>query len=359
MKKTAIIDGHNDTLTRLFGLALGGERAFFEGSFQGHIDLPRAQIGGFSGGFFAIMTPPPPDSPERDVLYGLTIDQHKFEIMERSAIDPAYVRDYVTSVMNFARQLEGQSNGQLQIIRDYRQLEYALNHDILSVILQFEGAEAIDEKLTNLDDFFGQGLRSLGPVWSRPNVFGYGVPFRYPGSPDTGPGLTSAGKNLIKACNELGIIIDLAHINERGFWDVAAISKAPLVVSHSAVHSLCASSRNITDQQIDAVASSGGVIGIIYEPAMIRFKVTPDNIPDLNMPLSDIVRHIDFIVERVGIDHVAFGSDFDGTEMPLDLKDAAGLPRLIEALRDAGYDDASIEKIACNNWLRVIKETWK
>ena len=115
---------------------------------------------------------------------------------------------------------------------------------MLAPVLHIEGAEAIDPNFELLDVLYEAGVRSLGPVWSRPNAFGHGVPFRRPSSPDTGPGLTDLGKELIGACNRLGILIDLSHLNERGFWDVAAISNAPLVATHSNAHALSPHSRN-------------------------------------------------------------------------------------------------------------------
>jgi membrane dipeptidase len=155
----------------------------------------------------------------------------------------------------------------------------------------------------------------------------------------------------------LGIIIDLAHINENGFWDTAGLTDAPLVVSHAGVHALCPSTRNLTDAQIDAVGQSEGVIGIVFEPTNTRRDGKPT--PDTPTPLTEIVRHIDYVVERIGIDHVAFGSDFDGAEMPDDLRDITGLPRLIQALQDWGYDSGAQEKIAYKNWFRVLRATWK
>src|SRR5690606_28026338 len=133
------------------------------------------------------------------------------------------------------------------------------------MVLALEGAEAIRVDLSNLASWYDRGVRSLGLVWSRPNVFGEGVPFRFPHGPDTGAGLTGAGKALVEACNALGILVDLAHLNEQGFRDVAALSRAPLVVTHADVHAICPSTRNLTDAQIDAVAASGGVIGINFE----------------------------------------------------------------------------------------------
>jgi len=134
---------------------------------------------------------------------------------------------------------------------------------MLAPVLHIEGAEAIDPNFEFLDVLYEAGLRSLGPVWSRPNAFGHGVPFRCPSSPDTGPGLTDLGKELIGACNRLGILIDLSHLNERGFWDVAAISNAPLVATHSNAHALSPHSRNLIDSQLAAIRETGGIVGVI------------------------------------------------------------------------------------------------
>ena len=150
-------------------------------------------------------------------------------------------------------------------------------------------------------------------------------------------------------------MVDLAHLNQRGFFDVAAISSAPLVVTHADVYAICPSTRNLTDDQIDAVAASGGVIGINFE--MINTHPRAQLDPDA--PLAQIAAHIDYIANRVGIDHVAFGSDFDGADMTRKLNDAGDFPALIEELRHQGYDQRALEKIAHQNWLRVFKATWR
>jgi membrane dipeptidase len=141
---------------------------------------------------------------------------------------------------------------------------------VLATILHFEGAEAIDPQLNALEVFYQAGLRSLGLVWSRPTAFGHGVPFAFPHSPDTGPGLTDAGKQLVRACNRLGIMIDLSHLNEQGFWDVAELTNAPLVATHSNAHALCASSRNLTDKQLDAIKESDGMVGLNFAVCFLR-----------------------------------------------------------------------------------------
>ena len=132
-------------------------------------------------------------------------------------------------------------------------------------------------ELEALPFWYAAGLRSLGPVWSRPNWFGEGVPFRAPSSPDTGAGLTDAGRRLVARCGELGILVDLSHLNEQGFWDVAQIDAGPLVASHSGAHALSQNSRNLTDSQLDAIGSSGGLIGIVYAPAFLREDFADDH----------------------------------------------------------------------------------
>src|SRR5439155_8565297 len=142
-------------------------------------------------------------------------------------------------------------------------------------------------------------------VWSRPNSFGEGVPFRYPGTPDTGSGLTSCGRRLVAECNALGIILDLAHSNEAAFFDVARLSSAPLVVSHGAAHALCPVPRNLTDAQLDAIGASGGLVGVVFDTVMSR---TDGDLVE-ETPLSVIAAHVEYVAERIGVEHVALGSD--------------------------------------------------
>jgi membrane dipeptidase len=345
-----IFDGHNDTLTRLHKFGEDGPLAFLEGYGGGHLDLPRARAGGLAGGIFAIYTPAPPDSPEADMFYGATFTPEGYQFHYPSPLDPDYAHDYTHAVMHFLYELEAQSEGAISIVRAYEDLERNLHDGTLSVVLHLEGADAIREDLADLKTYYTAGVRSLGPVWSRPNPFGSGVPFRFPSSPDTGPGLTDAGRNLVRECNRLGILIDLAHITERGFWEVAALSN-----SHAGVHALCPSSRNLTDPQIDAIGQSNGLFAIIFEPGNLR----RDGKPGTDIPITEIVRHITYVVERIGIDHVAFGSDFDGADIPDDLRDAAGLPKLLDALSQSGFSDDAIAQIAYRNWFRLLRQTWK
>ncbi|GAB5519869.1 MAG: dipeptidase [Rhodothermales bacterium] len=351
-----ILDGHNDTLLRLIlgrKNELGGEdRSFFTRSALGHIDLPRAREGGLGGGFFAVYIPPPLNKRTGG---GRIATANGYEIPPIAPIETDYAYQVAHEFIEELNAIDAASEGQVQVVRTVETLTTCLRDEVLAAILHFEGAEPLDADLKALPEFYDAGLRSLGITWSRPNAFGHGVPFRYPHSPDTGPGLTDAGQALVKACNQLGIMLDLAHLNERGFWDVANRSDAPLVVTHAGAHTLCPSSRNLTDQQLDAIQASGGVVGVTFAVYDLR----ADGREEPDTPITEIVRHVRYIADRIGIEHVALGSDFDGTLIPKPLGDAAGLPQLVQALRDAGFDDDALRQVTHANWLRVLDATWK
>jgi len=219
-------------------------------------------------------------------------------------------------------------------------------------ILHFEGAEPIEPGLGNLEGWYERGLRSLGIVWSRPNAFGHGVPFRYLGTPDTGPGPTPAGRALVTTCNEVGILVDLAHATERTFFDTAALSTAPLVVSHAGAHAICPIPRSLTDAQLDAVRDSDGLVGVVFDTVMTR----PDGDLVRDTPLSTIASHIEYMAERMGVEHVALGSDFDGCFPPAALSDASKTQALLDEL---AWTDDELRRLCHGNWLRVLRTVWK
>lgn len=320
-----IIDGHNDLVLHRW-----------RGEPTMHMDLDDARAAGFAGGFFALYVPSPrPQEPEV-TPYALPLPD---------AI--AYEEAAAVAEELFAT-LCDLPVGRATSVGDFRDGE-------VTAIVHMEGAEPIAADLSNLERWYERGLRSIGLVWSRPNAFAEGVPFRFPASPDTGPGLTDAGAELVRACNRLGILVDLSHLNEAGFWDVQRISDAPLVATHSNAHALCASTRNLTDAQLDAVRDSGGVVGVNFAVGFLR----EDGHNDGDTSIAEIVRHVDYLADRMGADHVAFGSDFDGAVVPAELGGVAGLPKLVDALQAAGYDDTDVAKITHENWLRVLRATWR
>jgi membrane dipeptidase len=345
-----IFDGHNDSLQAIY-LPKRAPRDFLKKNNEGHIDLPRAALGGFSGGLFAIFVPPPmPENEETDEQ-----EEHLFNPYLLKPVDFPYARELAQKGIESLFNLESASRGKLQVVRDMRQLEAALKNGVIAAVMHFEGAEAIDSELKDLEAYYDTGLRSLGLVWSRPNAFGYGVDFTPNTSPDQGPGLTEAGHALVKACNRLGILVDVSHLNEKGFWDVAKISSVPLVASHSSIYSLSPSPRNLLDKQLEAIAASGGLVGINFAVGFLR----SDNKRDPNTPLSDLVRHFIYVAKRFGVEHVALGSDFDGATIPKELGNVSGLPKLLDALRANGFNEEDLAQIAYKNWLRVLGNIWK
>ena len=353
MNTIPIFDGHNDTLLNLHLPDRGEGRSFFERSDLGHIDLMRAREGGFGGGFFACYTPNPDDDGWTEES-ALTVTDNGYEVSGAPPLDPEYARGFADGLAGDLYQLEEESGGSLRLVRTAEELERCLHNGIVAAILHFEGAENLGPDPGALESYYKAGLRSLGIVWSRPNAYAEGVPFRFPSSPDTGPGLTGAGRELVRECNRLGVLVDLSHINERGFWDVAGLTEAPLVASHSNAHALCPASRNLTDRQLDAIRDSDGMVGVNFAVGFLR----EDGGESEDTPLETVVRHVDYLVERVGIDRVGFGSDFDGAKVPKGIGDASGLPNLLAALRSAGYDDASLGKLGHENWVRVLRATW-
>lgn len=347
-QQPAIFDGHNDSLMVLHST----KRSFLERSSIGHFDIPRAVEGNFAGGLFAIFIPPPGKTPQ-DGVFGTTLPDKDGEEVEEI---PGYYAEWLTAhCLAKYRRLEEAAGGRIRLVTSHGQLLRRFAEGTISVVLHFEGAEAIRPDLSNLKAWYEQGLRSLGLVWSRPNAFGHGVDFAFPGSPDTGPGLTEAGFALVRACNRLGIAIDLSHLNEKGFWDVARTSSAPLIASHSCMHRLCPTSRNLTDHQLAAIKASNGVVGINFAPAFLRAdgQLTADT------PIAEIVRHILYGIDKMDIDHVALGSDFDGVLLPKELGSVAGFPKILDLLAKEGLDREALRKIAHGNWLRVLGECWK
>jgi membrane dipeptidase len=349
-----VFDGHNDTILRL--VLRGG--SFFERNPEGHIDLPRAREGGLGGGFCAISVP-----GAHRVAAGKDLAQMVKEALaghgDESTMPPPPEYGYSLGItlkeMSCLLGVEAESGGQVKIIRTAGELSACLNSGVFAALMHIEGAEAIDRELDALYVFHQAGLRSIGIVWSRPNIFGSGVPFKFGVSPDTGPGLTEEGEELVKTCNRLRILVDVSHLNEQGFWDVARITDAPLVATHSNAHAISPWTRNLTDKQLDAIKDSDGMVGLNFHVGFLRDDgdlVNPDT------PLSVMVRQIDYLVDWLGIDRVGFGSDFDGAILPAEIGDAAGLPRLIEALAGAGYDDNALCKLTHENWVRVLRKTW-
>ncbi|MFN8610713.1 MAG: dipeptidase [Vulcanimicrobiota bacterium] len=345
-----ILLGHNDTLLRLH--RQDDHISFLEGDDQAHLDLPRARQAGVAGGFFACWVPRYLEAADPDEVVWPT--EWGYETSLADPLDPEHAREQTLAMMEKLFLLEQDSGGELALVRNLEDLSDCLKEGRFASILHFEGAEAIAADLSNLEDFYSAGLRSLGLVWSRPNLFGHGVPFCFPCSPDTGPGLTRAGRELVQVCNELGIMLDVSHLNEQGFWDLARLTRAPLVATHSNAQGPCPSSRNLTDEQLRAIADSGGLVGINFCTSDLR----PDGQDDADTPIDLVYQQIEYVVEEIGLEHVALGTDFDGAIVPAELSDVSALGELMEGLQERGMDRNDLEQVGFGNWLRVLADTW-
>jgi membrane dipeptidase len=343
----SIFDGHNDTLLRLWQLDDHGGKRFLKGDDGGHIDLSRARKGGLGAAFFAIYPP---------AAKGFHVDRDDGAVCDEppvGPIDSGWARVATFEMAAILLRMCAARPDAIRLCRSVDDIQQAETSGAIAAIMHIEGAEAIGPQLGELEVLYAAGLRSIGPVWSRPNIFGHGVPFRFPADPEQGPGLTEAGKALVKRCNELGVLVDLSHMNAQGFRDIAAISTKPLVATHSNVHALSNSSRNLMDWQLDAIRETGGVVGLNYAVQFLR----EDGRQTSDTPLTTMIRHLDYLIGKLGEGGVALGSDFDGALVPAEVGDVSGLPALVGAMRQAGYGEELVNRICRDNWKDVLRRT--
>ena len=246
------------------------------------------------------------------------------------AVEMTAAQAAVYGMVSLLLRIERELQGRVRVCRNVDDIRRSFADDVLASVLHIEGAEAIDPDFELLDVLHEAGLRSLGIRW-KPGAerIRHGVPFLRPSSPDTGPGLTALGKELVGACNRLKILIDLSHLTAKGFWDVAETSNAPLVATHSNAHALSPHSRNLTDEQLAAIRGTGGMVGVNFATSFLR----ADGRADGDTPAELVIDHLEYMLERVGEDGVGFGSDFDGARVPAGIGNAAALQHLVEDRR--------------------------
>jgi membrane dipeptidase len=345
-----IFDGHNDVLLRLMRKAEpdGGATSFLAGDGAGHLDLPRARAGGFVGGLFAVFVPP------------MELDAQRDDLMRQAEYDVplpkgASLRTRKRSRFGWFRCFSGSRAAQkapsasvAMSARSVRASRRARSpRSSTSKAPSRSTAISLCSKSSTRRALGRSGRSGAGRTSSGMASVSLPERARYRPRPDR------RGRALVWACNELAVMIDLSHLNEKGFWDVAALSAAPLVATHSNVHALSRHSRNLTDRQLAAIRESGGLVGLNFAACFLR----ADGRMRAATPLEDMVRHTDYLIEHLGVEGVGFGSDFDGAVVPEELGAVVGLPRLVEAYRSAGYDDALLRKLGFENWLGVLERT--
>lgn len=344
-------DGHNDFLLRLMFTASRRDEVWLGAANQGHLDLARMKQAGFAGGLFAIFVPPisagaPPD-------FEALMANPPYNLPMPPQMTHSEAQPMAMTMAGLLHWMERAAPNEFKVCHTATEMREAIANDVIAGVMHMEGAEAIGPDLDALYLFHDMGLRSLGPVWSRPTIFGEGVPMKFPGLPDMGAGLTEKGKDLVRLCNQLGIMIDLSHMNLAGFEDVAAISGRPLVATHSNAHALCESPRNLTDRQLAQIRESGGMVGFNFA----TFAIREDGTAGSDMPWDPLLRHMDYLIEHLGEDHVGLGSDFDGCILPKLIGDVTGVPGFLNALAKHGYDKPLLAKLARYNWLNCLERS--
>lgn len=317
-----VIDAHCDTLMSLTGRSMNKEenkyRDFLVDNPGVHIDLPKLSRGHVACQFMAIF---------------LEDEQLSNATTEAMLMIDAFDR------------VQKDAKGAFFLAANASDVRRAISEKKVSALLSIEGAEALGDSMDSLDAFYGRGVRAIGLTWNRRNAFGRGQ--RAEGS----DGLSPLGKQLVEKMQGMHMLVDVAHLSEEGFWEVADLVKGPFIASHANARAVCDHMRNLSDKQIRAIAEHGGAIGCVFVPSFVTKNPN-------DCSLEALLQHVDRIVKVGGIDSCAMGSDFDGFH-PIEAKviaDAGEFDVIYEALRARGYSHADAQKILGGNWLRVFDE---
>lgn len=347
MTQQLIFDGHNDVLTRLWLSSIQDPvNAFLTKRLEGEMDLQRCQKAGLLGGVFAVFIPP----------FSYVKQSHPEKLRDSSAeeFSHAEMLEIVQQQVKLLHELVERSEQQLQLCRSVHEIRECRKHGGIAVVMHLEGAEAIEANLTLLDTLHQAGLRSIGPLWNRPSLFGHGLKANFPHSPNTGAGLTEVGKQLVQKAAQLNMVVDVSHMNERAFWDTAELLQQPIVATHSNAHALCPQARNLTDHQLNTIRESQGMIGVNFDTAFLR----ADGQRNRETPIEVLLDHIEYLIAHVGETHVGFGSDFDGGCLSSEIQDVTGLQKIIKKMQQRGYSQKLIDQICQENWLNVLERIW-
>ncbi|MBR2452850.1 MAG: dipeptidase [Clostridia bacterium] len=224
------------------------------------------------------------------------------------------------------------------------EIKAALKNGKISAILSVEGGEAIEGDLEKLDYLFSRDVRIMTLSWNYPNEITGSI------AEENGNGLSDFGKQVIRKMNELGMMIDVSHISEKGFWDVLEITEKPILATHSNAKAVCGHRRNLSDEQVCAIIKNGGCIGINLYSEFLSGE---------SAEINDILRHIEHILSLGGENNIGLGSDFDGMDsLPKGIKGIEDVYKIFEELRGRGYSEMLIKKISSNNFLDVMQKNF-
>jgi len=243
----------------------------------------------------------------------------------------------------FYREMEENST-EIALVRNFEELMRQQEAGKMGAFLTIEEGGALAGRLENLRNFYRLGVRLITLTWNYPNEIGYPncqEQFRT-------QGLTEFGQQVVQEMNALGMIIDVSHLSDQGFHDVLALSSKPFVASHSNARGICNHGRNLTDDMIRRLADKGGVMGINFCGEFLGGTAVSR--------IDDMMTHIKHIYQVGGIEVLALGTDFDGIDNALEIATIGEIGKLMQALRDHGFTEGEIEKIAYKNTLRVMQE---
>ncbi len=329
------VDMHCDTITEMYAKRLEGAACDMQANDL-HVDLGKLLRGGYMLQNFA-------DFAHRDHLQGkMTMAEYAFRVIDFFLTELRRYPKQVGIVTCFADMEENERNGRL------------------SAMLTMEEGGICEGKLEYLRIFYELGVRMFTFTWNFPNELAfpnrvelYGV---HAGRfvPETERGLTKTGFAFLEEMERLGILADVSHLGDKGIFDVIGHAKRPFVASHSNARAICGHPRNLTDPMIRGIAEHGGVVGVNYCPAFLKDKAE-SNVPNA-VSLNDVVRHIRHLIRVGGEECVGLGSDFDGTRLSFEMKDAGDLPLLEKKLCEERFTDEQIERIFYKNVMRVYRD---
>jgi membrane dipeptidase len=316
-----IADCHADTLSRLLVLE-DEDMSLYLPQAKHHADYPRMHAAGVRLQIFSIFT-----MPYEAGHYGAVRSLQMMQIF----------REDIRKHPEHFAMIE--SRADIDALEQKPEKLYGL--------FSMEGASPLCGDLKMLEVFYRQGLRAIGLTWNHRNELGDGL------GVGSNYGLTPFGREVVQRMNELGMVVDLAHINEAGFWEALELSQDPVIASHANAKALCGHRRNMSDSQLAAIKAKNGFVGLCFAPSFLN-----DN--DSLASIDDAVRHIDYLCEQMGPDHVVFGSDYDGIEsVPKGLEDVSRFPDLVARLQALGYSQEDLYKICFGNVLRVYRSVLK
>ena len=356
LQQPLIVDGHIDTPQRMLDLRSDISVRLADG----HVDVPRMREGGLAAAFFSIW-----------------VDQG----YERGG---AFQRalDLIGAVRALA-----DTDHDVELATTADDVRAAAGRGHIALLMGVEGGHAIENSLAKLDSLYRLGVRYMTLTWNNGNDWaGSSLDSHRHG------GLTPFGRSVVHRMNELGMLVDVSHVSDATLWDVIATTTRPVIASHSSCRALASHPRNLSDDELRAIARTGGVVGINFYPVFLddhfrhryaelrgRLQHPVDSIralyrgrpgaadfaenqflaahmDSLDVPGVDrLVDHIEHAVQVMGVDHVGLGSDFDGVSvLPRPMKDVTSLPLVVAALRARGYSDGDVSKILGENFLRLL-----